>query len=989
MSVRVAVPSSSCQEVPPLLSAEIAAAQNALVAVRADRAAGAQRSASSGASRSHSASRPSPRTAPAPADPASYQAGRSSRRERDTAWLALEERVTAQVHGLHQKHCADLIDGDRVLRASLTRIEARVRSLEGQAVRSDRRVAETQGLVQALTEEQRMLLMRTDRVEEHLRSGAVESRDGNSAAPEELHRRLSRLEHEQRAMAMNLRLIISVTEEAQHRQQQRMRSFEERISVQPASSSSAQPPKQRGGASETGSIADVERLQALLEASCGEPSVSSSSRGSGCRPGGAAAVAERLTGVEAHLQALQRSTEDLQARMMASAGSAAAAAQGTSSSSVEALQTTTTSKEELEAAAARRERSELVTMVESQRQQLAEVRQQLSLLPTHEHISAACGSLQAKQSKELEERLAATSKTLEQHSSSLQRLHEQLEATLAERLGSFEAAEPTPRRRKPDVAAVADDESLPPVVWSQQLEARLEACVQQAVCRQLPLAVVKEDPRQQALDPATLERLAAATKGFEVHSAAIEVLRQRLDALAVTVSSQPALDLRLSEQLEHEIELLRARMEAIASTQLDRFEASGKRSERQEADLTSLRNRLEDLAGNLPRTETRAVQEQAEAVADLKQRCEASSLLAAQAESSSAFLREDVSNLRRECTSIISELREKLQSAVQSAQEGLQTSSAQHLQSLRQELEASSAQRMQDLRDRLEAQLRLAEQRSERDVSSCHVQLSGLRSEAEALGKRMDGQKQEVAGLQERLTATAAAAAKATAACAEATALATASSSQAPALPGEDGTGPAAAEAMEVLEDVAMEVKDLRIHFEAVQEVVESQVATSLWQVEQQLPEVLQKVDRLVEEHAAQMGKVEEHEVRMNLAMTKLSVHDGKVQSCIDRLEKVAGSAQLRSQWREDIHRSLEDANVESLRRKVRLQGQAIEDLLGRMQDVWEQLVGPSGALLSSAAAFDSAEWPEEVPSRARMVKVEREAERLSSASEANTRPPG
>ncbi|CAE7490377.1 unnamed protein product, partial [Symbiodinium pilosum] len=85
-----------------------------------------------------------------------------------------------------------------LLRSSLARLEARVRALEGQGVRSDRRAAELAGLAQALTEEQRTVLIRLDRLEEQMKPWQQKE----AQAPEE---RLSRLEREQRAAALELR----------------------------------------------------------------------------------------------------------------------------------------------------------------------------------------------------------------------------------------------------------------------------------------------------------------------------------------------------------------------------------------------------------------------------------------------------------------------------------------------------------------------------------------------------------------------------------------------------------------------------------------------------------------------------------------------------------------------------------------------------------------------------------------------------------------
>ncbi|CAE6912363.1 unnamed protein product [Symbiodinium sp. CCMP2592] len=109
-----------------------------------------------------------------------------------------------------------------LLRSSLARLEARVRALEGQGVRSDRRAAELAGLAQALTEEQRTLLIRLDRLEEQMKPWQQKE----AQAPEE---RLSRLEREQRAAALELRLASSSAEEASQRQQQRLRALEGRL----------------------------------------------------------------------------------------------------------------------------------------------------------------------------------------------------------------------------------------------------------------------------------------------------------------------------------------------------------------------------------------------------------------------------------------------------------------------------------------------------------------------------------------------------------------------------------------------------------------------------------------------------------------------------------------------------------------------------------------------------------------------------------------
>jgi len=114
-------------------------------------------------------------------------------------------------------------DGERVIWGSVRRLEARLHSLEGQGVRTERRAAELAGLAQALTEEQRALLLRLDRFEEQLRAGGPPARP---AEDPDVLRRVARLEREQRTAALNMRLIVSVVEEAQRRQTQELRRVE-------------------------------------------------------------------------------------------------------------------------------------------------------------------------------------------------------------------------------------------------------------------------------------------------------------------------------------------------------------------------------------------------------------------------------------------------------------------------------------------------------------------------------------------------------------------------------------------------------------------------------------------------------------------------------------------------------------------------------------------------------------------------------------------
>jgi hypothetical protein len=123
------------------------------------------------------------------------------------------------------------IESDGVLKASVSRLDGRIRSLESQGVRADRRAAELAGLAQALTEEQRALLIRLDRLEEQMRSGVtrVTSRElqaqpleSRTLHSDDVLQRLERLEQEQHTSSQNFRLMMSLVDETElrHRHQQ-------------------------------------------------------------------------------------------------------------------------------------------------------------------------------------------------------------------------------------------------------------------------------------------------------------------------------------------------------------------------------------------------------------------------------------------------------------------------------------------------------------------------------------------------------------------------------------------------------------------------------------------------------------------------------------------------------------------------------------------------------------------------------------------------
>mmetsp|Transcript_73130 Transcript_73130/g.174263 ORF Transcript_73130/g.174263 Transcript_73130/m.174263 type:complete len:263 (-) Transcript_73130:34-822(-) len=80
------------------------------------------------------------------------------------------------------------------------------------------------------------------------------------------------------------------------------------------------------------------------------------------------------------------------------------------------------------------------------------------------------------------------------------------------------------------------------------------------------------------------------------------------------------------------------------------------------------------------------------------------------------------------------------------------------------------------------------------------------------------------------------------------------------------------------------EMKELRQRCAEVQQVVDERIMVSLWQVERELPEALEKVDQILAESAERFAKVEEHDVRLNLILSRLSTHEQRSQNCLERL---------------------------------------------------------------------------------------------------------
>merc|ERR1719235_2841198 len=107
----------------------------------------------------------------------------------DFAKQAQDEHASGQADAMQTSSPAERLESERLESGRLgkgitQRLEAKLRAMEAQQLRADRRVAELSGLVQGLSEEQRAQLHRLDRVDERLRGG------GNVAVEDEWRQRL-------------------------------------------------------------------------------------------------------------------------------------------------------------------------------------------------------------------------------------------------------------------------------------------------------------------------------------------------------------------------------------------------------------------------------------------------------------------------------------------------------------------------------------------------------------------------------------------------------------------------------------------------------------------------------------------------------------------------------------------------------------------------------------------------------------------------------
>jgi hypothetical protein len=138
--------------------------------------------------------------------------------------------------------------------------------------------------------------------------------------------------------------------------------------------------------------------------------------------------------------------------------------------------------------------------------------------------------------------------------------------------------------------------------------------------------------------------------------------------------------------------------------------------------------------------------------------------------------------------------------------------------------------------------------------------------------------------------------------------------------------------------DLLIEVSEVREKCNFLQELVDKKLMVGIWQVERQLPEAMSKFERLLGEHTERIAKAEEHEVRLNLALGRLSRNEERIQNCADRIERLPDIGRCQLTWREDMRKQLDDLDVHRLKHNVEMHSEALEDIRFRLQQVRDQV---------------------------------------------------
>jgi len=134
--------------------------------------------------------------------------------------------------------------------------------------------------------------------------------------------------------------------------------------------------------------------------------------------------------------------------------------------------------------------------------------------------------------------------------------------------------------------------------------------------------------------------------------------------------------------------------------------------------------------------------------------------------------------------------------------------------------------------------------------------------------------------------------------------------------------------------ELEAEVRELLGRCNALQQAFEQATSIAAGRMDEQLFEVLAKMDNLQADYPERISKVEENEVRLGLAVVRLETQELKLQGCLDRLDRAPTAEHVRRLCRDEVQRRLDEASVTTLMSDVDLQARAIQELRDRLQEV-------------------------------------------------------
>jgi len=134
-------------------------------------------------------------------------------------------------------------------------------------------------------------------------------------------------------------------------------------------------------------------------------------------------------------------------------------------------------------------------------------------------------------------------------------------------------------------------------------------------------------------------------------------------------------------------------------------------------------------------------------------------------------------------------------------------------------------------------------------------------------------------------------------------------------------------EAILAASQLAGDCEELRLRYDAMQELVAGRIEVSLQGMEKQLPEALRKVESLSTEQNERFAKVEENNVRLGLSLTRLGNCEERLRDCMNRLEQVPTASQARALWQEEVAKLMENINVDGLAKRIDMTLEVVAEL--------------------------------------------------------------